>query len=128
MSYPQTEVVSITTDADGDGSAGTSGVLAGPVRTIIYTPDATSPYATGFDVTVVSAITGQTLWAGTNVGLSAVTVNPRQPVHDATGAASLFAAGGEAVEDYFYLAQEAVTITVAEGGDTKTGSFRIIAG
>lgn len=128
MSYPQTEVVSVTTDADGDGSAGTAGTFSGPVRTIVYTPDDTSPFATGFDVTVVAAATGQTLWTGTNVGTSAVTVNPRQPVHDSTGAASLYAGGGEAVEDYFYLANEAITITVAEGGDTKTGTFRIVVG
>jgi hypothetical protein len=128
MTTPRTELLSITTDGDGDGSASSSGVFWGPLRTIIYTPDATSPLATGFDVTVVSAVTGQTLWTGTNVGTSAVTVNPRQPVHDSTGAPSLFAGGGEAVEDYFYLAQEGVTVTVAEGGDTKTGTFRVIGG
>lgn len=128
MSYPQTEVVSVTTDASGDGSASSEKLFAGPLLTIIYTPDDTSPFATGFDVTVVTAVTGQTLWTGTDVGTSAVTVNPRQPTHDSTGAASLFAGSGEPIEDYFYLTQEGVTVTVAEGGNAKTGTFRIIAG
>lgn len=128
MTQPRSELLSITTDADGDGSASSTGLFWGPFRTIIYTPDDTTPFATGFDVTVTSAGTGQTLWTGTNVGTSAVTVNPRQPVHDSTGAASLYAGGGEAIEDYFYLASEAITVTVAEGGDTKTGTFRLIGG
>jgi len=123
MSYPIKETVSITTDSSGDATS-YSEVVNGRILTIIYTK---TDYAAGVDFTITTETTAQGLWTESNVNASA-TKAPRQPTHDAVGAASLYAAAGEAVEDYIWAVQERVKIVIDEGGDTKTGSFDIIVG
>jgi hypothetical protein len=114
--------VTVTTDASGDATAYTSETYNGRIINVVYTK---TDFADGVDFTITTETTGQNVWVQSNVNASA-TVAPRQATHDTVGAASLYAAAGEPVEDYVYLVQERLQIVVAQGGNAKTGAFRLI--
>lgn len=118
------ETVSVTTDGSGNAVAYTANVLRGKVHSIQYVPDGTNPYTNTVDFTITGDETGQNLWTESNIA-AAKTVCPRQPTHDAIGAASLFAAAGEPVEDKIAIVDERVKISLAQGGAAKTGKFHI---
>lgn len=113
--------VSVTTDADGDASVATP-VLEGRLVSIAYVK---TDFADGVDFTITTTDTSQTIWNENDVNASK-TIAPRQPTHDNTGTASLYASTGEPVEDYYRICNETVTIVIASGGATKTGTFRLI--
>lgn len=121
--YPQRITVTIETDADGDG-IGYTPVVDGRVLSIQYVKD---DYDNGVTVDVVGEETGQVIWDQDAVNASAQ-VAPRQPTHDKLGAASLYAAGGEPVEDYYYVANERIKVTIGSGGNTKSGKFHVVVG
>jgi len=121
MSYPVVESVTITTNTSGAATSYT-GVVRGEVSTIKYVKD---DYANGVDFTITTEDTEQNLWVDTNINASE-TVCPRQPTHDATGAASLYAAAGEPVEAPIYACGERIKIVIAQGGDTKAGTFKVV--
>jgi hypothetical protein len=123
MSYVERHTVTLVTDASG-AAIGYTPVLNGRIHAIQYVKAGSSNYADGVDFTIIAETTGQSLWTDTNINASE-TVFPRFPTHDGVGAASLYAAGGEPVEDHIAIAQERVKITIADGGDTKTGTFYI---
>lgn len=112
--------VSITTIADGSATAYV-GPVNGAVSAILYD----GGMATGADITFTGEETGTPIHTWTNAGTSAVTVAPRQPTHDLVGAASLYAAGGEGVEDKIYIFNERIKIVVAQGGNVDTGVFNV---
>ena len=113
--------VTVTTDASGDGSA-TTEPLNGLLKRIAY---AKTDFADGVDFDFTDHI-GTALLSDDDVNAS-TSWHPRQPTHDAAGAASLYAAGGEPVESDFPIAGP-ITVTVAAGGDTKTGTFHFWVG
>lgn len=117
----QRHVVSLTTDADG-AATGYTPVLSGRLCHIQYVK---TDFADGVDFTITSEATGTSLWTDTNINASEL-VSPRTPTHDQAGAASLYAGGGEPVEDKFVLADDRVKIVIASGGDTKSGTFHIV--
>jgi hypothetical protein len=121
--HVQRFVVPVAVNADGDATAYTP-VLTGRVLAIHYVK---VDYADGVDFTITSEATGQNLWTQVNQNASAVKC-PRQPTHDGVGVASLYAAGGEPVEDHIYLANDRVKIVVAAGGVSKTGTFHVVIG
>lgn len=123
MSYAQLETVAITVDASGDATSYT-GVVTGRILTVRYVKD---DYANGMDVVVTVDNTGEAVWTGTDVNAS-VTIAPRQATHDVLGAASLYAAAGEPVEDYIAVANSRIKIVVDEGGVSKSGTFHILIG
>lgn len=128
MSYVKRHVVSVTTNASGDATAYSDELATGVVRQVRYIPDGSTPLATGADVTITGEASGVVVLNQTNIGTSAYTVTPRQATHDTAGAASLYAAGGEPVEDGVAVAQERLKLVVAQGGDTKIGQFHIYVG
>jgi hypothetical protein len=113
--------VAVTTAADGTAVAHTPR-LSGRLFQIEYVK---TDYADGVDFTITSEATGRTLWAESNVNASAIRA-PRQPVHDTAGAAALFADAGEAVVDKIALGNDRVTITIAQGGNAKVGTFHVL--
>lgn len=121
MSYAEAHEVVVTTDASGNGT-GYTPVITGRIMTVIYTK---ADYAVGVDFDITLEDTGQDVWDEDNVDASK-TISPRQPTHDKAGAASLYAASGEPVEDYIVAASERVKIVISQGGDTKTGTFIIV--
>ena len=119
--YAQRHIVSITTAADGSATA-YSPVVTGVLSQIRYVK---TDFTDGVDFTITAEATGETLWTELNVNASA-TKAPRQPVHGTDGVASLYAAGGTAVQAPIALANDRVKIVIAAGGATKIGAFHIV--
>jgi len=114
--------IAVTTTAGGAFSAS----IAAPHGRLLqyrYVPDGTSPLDTGADIDLVGATTGFVLINQDNIGTAAFQKLPRYATHDETGAASLYAAAGEPVEDKMAAGPEQLTFTVANGGATKLGTF-----
>lgn len=110
--------VDAVTNASGDATAYTP-FFSGYVVSIQYLK---TDFADGVDFTITADKTGQTLWAEENVNASAIKA-PRQPTHTPAGVASLYAAGGVAVNDKIALSRDRGKIVVASGGNTKSGKF-----
>lgn len=121
MSYAERHVVSVTTAADGSATA-YSPVVTGKLSQIRYVK---TDFDNGSTFTITAEATGETLWSESNVDASA-TRAPRQATHSTLGAASLYAAGGTAVQDKIALARDRVKIVIAAGGNAKAGTFHII--
>lgn len=115
--------VTVTTDASGDAVAYTPR-LAGKVHSIRYAKAGTNSYTDGVDFTITNEATGETIWAQNNVNASA-TVSPRQATHGTDGTASLFAAGGTAVQTPVPVGNDRIKIVVAQGGNAKNGTFHV---
>lgn len=119
--------VPILTDASGDFSSETPPVH-GRILQYRYVPDGTSPLDTNADLDIVLSESGLVVADIAAIGTSGVTKAPRQATHGVDGVAALFASGGEPVEGAIYCAGEALTVTVANGGDTKRGMLYVWAG
>lgn len=114
----------VAVDAAGN-AAFTSPAMRGWVESIQYIKDGGAPaYAAGVDFTITDKVTGESLWTQLNVDASAI-VRPRAALHDTVGGARLYAAGGTAVTDKIAI-NGPILITIANGGVSKTGKFRVI--
>lgn len=119
--YAQRHTVSVTTASDGSATA-YSPVVTGLLSQIRYVK---TDFTDGVDFTITAEATGETLWTELNVNASA-TKAPRQPTHGTDGVASLYAAGGVAVQAPIALANDRVKIVIASGGATKIGTFHVV--
>lgn len=99
--------------------------ISGKVHSIHYVKDGTTPFTDGVDFTITSAATGESLWTEANVNASASRY-PRAPTHSGAGVASLYAAGGTAVQAPIALGNDQVKIAIAQGGATKLGTFIVL--
>lgn len=124
---PVRHVVALASDASGNQTA-YSNVVNGRILAIRYVPDPTNPLATGADLTITGEQSGIPIITITNIGTSAVSFAPRLPTCGLTGTASLFAAGGLAVEDYIPIANERIKVVMAQGGNTLLGTLHIYVG
>lgn len=113
-------VVTATVDSDGDAEV-YSPVLSGKLVSIRYVK---TDFTDGVDFVVTAEDTAETIWSEEDVNASASRY-PRAPTHSTAGAASLYAAAGEAVNDMIALGQDRIKIVVASGGDTKSGAFHL---
>lgn len=116
--------VTVTTDGSGDATA-YSPQISGKVHSVSYVKPGAASYTDGVDFVITSEATGQIIWDEDNVNATAHRA-PRQPVHSQVGVASLYAAGGTAVEDRIALAQDRIKIVIAAGGATKVGAFHFL--
>ena len=121
--HVERHVVALTTDASGDVT-GYTPVVTGRVLQIHYVK---TDFANGVDFNITAEATGQQLWVQADQNASAIKA-PRQPTYDGVGAASLYAATGEPVEDHIYLAKDRVKIVIAQGGNAKSGTFHVVIG
>src|SRR5687767_4297255 len=121
--YAERHTLTIVCASDGSATDYTP-VVTGRLISIQYVKAGANNYTDGVDFTITSETTARSLWVDTNINASEV-VAPRQPTHDTAGAASLYAAGGEPVEDHIYLANERVKVVIAAGGNATTGTFHI---
>lgn len=116
--------IDVTTDGAGAATV-FSGYLRGLISSIQYVKDAgANPLAATVDWVISDETTTETLWTGTDVNAT-ITIRPRAAVHDTTGAARLYAAGGTAVTDKYAISGR-IKIVIATGGATKVGKFRVI--
>ncbi|PXA98090.1 hypothetical protein DMC47_10425 [Nostoc sp. 3335mG] len=116
--------LTVTTAADGTVTA-YSPRVSGKVHQIEYVKDGANGYANGVDVAITGEATGINIWTQADVNASAV-VAPRMPVHSQAGVASLYAAGGTAVQDKIGLDNDRVKVVLAQGGNAKVGVFHIV--
>lgn len=121
MAYAETHTVTIATAADGT-AIGYTPVLTGKVINIIYTK---TDFATGVDFDITAENSGIVLWDEDNVDTSK-TVSPRQATHDKNGVEQ--SAAGDINLGDIYLTNERVKISIAAGGNAKTGTFKVIVG
>lgn len=121
MSYAQKHAITIETIADGSATA-YSPVVTGLISQIVYVKD---DFAAGVDFTVTVEGTGETVWDQDDVNASA-TVAPRQPTHSTAGVAALYAGSGTAVNDKIAVANDRIKFVIANGGDTKSGTFYLV--
>lgn len=118
-------------DIATDGSGNFTGYLPesfGRLLQYRYVPDGTSPLATGADLDIVGASSGFVYVNQDDIGTSAFQRLPRHATHDETGAASLYAAAGEPVEDAMAIGGEALKVTIAQGGASKLGVLYVWIG
>jgi len=115
----------LTTSAAGAASESKTPYESGFLHSIDYTPSAAT-ITSAATLTVTGQITGKTMltWAAAG-GATIQQKSPRIPTHDVDGAASLFAAGGEPVEDAIAVFDEGITLTLAGGGASKTGTYHV---
>jgi hypothetical protein len=98
--------------------------LSGFIESIEYVKAGVNPYADGVDFTITADVTGESILALTDQN-SSVVKRPRAATHSTAGVASLYAAGGAAVNDRIGLSRDRVKIAIAQGGNGKTGTFVI---
>jgi len=113
--------IQVTTDNTGAATAYMPRTT-GKVHSITYLKDATNAYADGVDFTITAELTGESIWAESNVNATAARY-PRAPTHSQAGAAALYAAGGTGVLDKVAIANDRIKIVVAQGGSAKVGRF-----
>lgn len=106
--------VTVTTDGSGNGSAVTR-AFNGRVVAVRY---AKVDFSNGVDFTITNTTTGQGIWTQTDVNASDV-VYPMQLADDLVGSALT------AIYQPVYLADETITIAVAQGGSAHTGTFTV---
>lgn len=110
----------LTTDASGDATV-TVPINPGNnfIRRVQYVK---TDYADGVDLTITDAAS-TTVLSITNMNVAAVYC-PMQATHDTAGAASLYAGAGEPVEALIPV-YGSLTITIAQGGNAKTGVIKV---
>jgi len=113
-------VVPVTTIADGSATA-YSPHINGKIVSIAYVK---TDFANGVDFVITAEDTGETIWSESNVDVAAVR-HPRAATASTAGVASLYAAGGTAVNDKVAISADRVKIVIASGGNVKTGTFHI---
>lgn len=114
------QTITGTTESDGTLTA-YSDVINGRISSIQYVK---TDFDDGSTMTFTGDETGLEVMAETGINAS-TTRAPRQATHDILGAASLYAAGGLAVEDHIVLANERLKLVVAAGGNAKAGTWHI---
>jgi len=124
MNTIQLHTFPIVTDASGDYTQA-SADIEGAVLQYRYVYD---DMDTGADLDIVGTKTGIVVANHDSLGTSSITRAPRQPTHADTGVASLYAAAGEPVEAPIYIGGESLTVTIANGGNAKSGTLYIWTG
>ena len=117
--------VAVTTNSSG-AVTGYTAPVSGRVLAIAYVPHASTPLDTNADIVVTANTSAIAILSKANIGLSATSWHPRAATVAVTdGSALLYAAGGAAVCDAVPVADEAIKIVVAQGDDTKSGTFYV---
>lgn len=124
--YARRFKLTLTTAADGTLTAYTPENVWGRVLSIVYVKDGTTPFSNGVDMTVTAEATGEAILTATDMNASAA-YYPRVPVHDEAGAGATLD-GTRKMRDAVVLADDRVKITIASGGDTKTGVVHVVIG
>lgn len=119
MAYAERHTVAVTTATGGTVTAYTPPVT-GRVAMIRYVKDGTNPLASTSDFTITTDQTGQNLWVDSNI-------NATENVYPVI-AANLGGTGGASTltEAPVYAAAERIKIVIAQGGNTKVGTFVVV--
>ncbi len=106
------------TTSSGGAATVYSGRITGKILGIVYQK---TDFAAGVDFTITTEAGGENVWVDTNVDASE-TVYPRRLVQDTAGA--------DIADTYepVYIGNDRVKFVIANGGDTKTGTFYVLVG
>jgi len=117
MSYAELHTVTVTTATSGAGT-GYTPVVTGKIALVKYAK-ATGGLASTSDLDVTTEVSAQTVWSATNINAT----TEQRPV-----AVAQLPSGVDSslTEVPIYAAQERIQITVAQGGNTKSGAFTVI--
>lgn len=124
MTYIERHPIDLVTDAAGDAT-GYTPVINGKISTVSYVKDGSSPFEDTVDIAVTLEATGQNVWTEANVTASKL-LAPRQKISDEDGFGLATDPGGGAKINHICAAEDRVQVTVANGGDTKSGQFIIV--
>ena len=116
----QKYAVKVTTAADGSATAYFERIT-GLIHEISYVK---TDFAAGVDFTITTETGGKTVWTESNVNASATRM-PRQPAHSTAGVAATYD-GTVPVLDKIGVVAERIKVVIAQGGDTKTGTFYLL--
>jgi hypothetical protein len=105
--------------ATGGGATVFSPPVTGRLASIIYTKDADNAFASTADFTVTVEETGEAVWAESNVNASK-TVDPVRLAASTSGVAVSGVYGG------IHVHNDRVKIVVAQGGNTRVGTFHVV--
>ena len=116
MKIPDVQKVkaTLTTDASGDATNTDFGPFRGYLDKIIYTK---VDFATGVDFTITEVNSGETIWTQNNQDASIIK-RPGDLVQDTAGADTT-------QYDRMWIEGD-ISVVVASGGNTKTGTFEIV--
>lgn len=115
------EDIEVQTDGSGGATAYSGGPVVGEILEVRAAGAAFAAATT--DITVTRGEAGGNVVAVANTA-GDWSRAPRQPTHGQDGSASLYAAGGEPVEDHIPAAEDLV-VTVAQGTPSETGIVHI---
>lgn len=125
--FAELRVATLAVTTDGSGAAtAQSGRIRGYIHQVTYVPPGSNALDANYDFTLVGVTTGQTVLAVTNGDGNAARWAPRQPLHAAADASALlYADAGKAVTDRIAI-DEAVLLTIAQGGNAQSGTFYVV--
>lgn len=120
--HVERHTVALTTASDGT-VVGYTPVVTGRVLGVRYVKDT---FDNGVDFTITAEATGETLWTEADVNASK-SCYPRAQVNDTAGVAATLD-GTRAMRDRIALAGDRVKISIAQGGNAKSGTFHVTIG
>lgn len=121
MSYITPVTISLgATESDGSGTFYSEHVT-GFIEALKFT---LGTLTSGADLTITDESSGLPIVTWTNPANGAV-VYPRAALHDTAGAAALHAAGGTALLGKIPVSGR-IKVVVADGGNAKTGSLKVV--
>ncbi len=113
--HAERKAIPVTTAADGTATV-YSPNITGRITDIIY---AKTDFADTVDFAITAETTGRNIWTEANV-TAAKAVAPVRAAQVPAGTNSTL------TEVPFLLANERIKFAIAEGGDTKSGSFTVV--
>lgn len=116
------ESVAVTAAADGSATVYSAGKFTGAIRLAKYTKN---NFSDGAVLLITSEDTGQTIWSQTGVNASA-SISPRQALSTTAGVASLYAAGGTAINGDIVLCNERIKIVLTGAGNATTAAYLFV--
>jgi hypothetical protein len=127
--FTKKETIALTGSADGTGTFYSAPIQFGRVLSVTYIKDGTNPLTSGeADIVITAEATSAPILTITNAAATA-TYYPRAATCDVSGAASLYAAGGEPVEDHIPICADRIKVVLAQAGDaTKVGTIVVVLG
>ena len=116
--------VTVTTAGGGAATAYTDRPVQGRLFRVVYTKD---DFAAGVDFTITLEDSGQNVWTEADVNASK-SINPLQPMQDNAGADVTWDGTRKMHGPIIACRPERVKIVIAQGGDTKSGTFVFYTG
>lgn len=123
--HAERHAVTVTTNEEGVGDGFTPAVT-GRVIEVQYIKPAAGGYDDGMNLDVETEITGRKIWDEDAVNASDI-IRPRVQVQN-TSNADLTLDGTRIMVEPLVVANERIKISVAAGGNAKTGTFYVTVG